>query len=220
VLSVTGIEGWSPFIANAVIGALAMLPLLGVGNASRTFGRERGASPLTMFARAPVIIAAVAIFGVYEAALMALLPIWGVRIGMNDRLAAAALSAVYFGSILLQVLIGWLSDKVSRIAVLRLCGIVGLLGALMVVQAATSLPALFILLFVWGGIESGIYPIALSMAGDRFRGTELVTVNAAMIIAYGLGGLAGPARGAWQWTSGIRKACSGCLRCCSRDCCR
>ncbi len=33
------------------------------------------------------------------------------------------------------------------------------------------------------------------MAGDRFRGAELVSVNAAMIIAYGLGGLAGPALG-------------------------
>jgi predicted MFS family arabinose efflux permease len=50
-------------------------------------------------------------------------------------------------------------------------------------------------LFVWGGIASGIYPVALSIAGDRFRGTELVTVNAAIIIAYGLGGLVGPALG-------------------------
>ena len=33
------------------------------------------------------------------------------------------------------------------------------------------------------------------MAGDRFRGGELVSVNAAMIIAYGLGALAGPALG-------------------------
>ena len=34
--------------------------------------------------------------------------------------------------------------------------------------------------------------MALSMAGDRFRGGDLVSVNAAMIIAYGLGGLVGP----------------------------
>jgi MFS family permease len=125
--------------------------------------------------------------------MMTLLPIWGVRIGLNDRLAAATLSAVFFGSIVLQVLIGWLSDRFSRIATLRLCGAVGLLGALALASADASLPMLLGLLFVWGGIASGIYPVALSMAGDRFRGTELVTTNAAMIIAYGLGGLAGPA---------------------------
>ena len=195
VLSITGIAGWAPFIANAAITALAGLPLLGVGNGSRAFGRERGASPFTMFTWVPMILGAVAMFALYEAAMMALLPIWGVRIGLSDRLAATTLSAVYIGSIALQVLIGWLSDKLSRLTALRLCSVVGLVGAALLVNVAPSPAVLFGLLFVWGGIASGIYPVALSMAGDRFRGTELVTVNAAMIIAYGLGALAGPALG-------------------------
>jgi MFS family permease len=195
LLSVTGLNGWTPFIANATIAAVAMLPLLGVRNVSRAFGAERSASPLTMFARAPVILGAVAMFGLYEAALIALLPIWGVRIGLGVRLAPATVSAVYLGSIPLQVLIGGLSDKLSRIAVLRLCSAVGLIGALLVVNASSSPAMLFGLLFVWGGIASSIYPIALSMAGDRFRGPDLVAVNAAMIIAYGIGALAGPALG-------------------------
>ena len=77
---------------------------------------------------------------------MALLPIWGVRIGLSVRLAAATLSAVYFGSIVLQVLIGWLSDRLSRLAALRLCGVVGLLGAMLAgeraaVAAGAVLPA-------------------------------------------------------------------------------
>ena len=33
------------------------------------------------------------------------------------------------------------------------------------------------------------------MAGERFRGAELITVNAAIIIAYGLGSLVGPVLG-------------------------
>ena len=195
VLSLTGIQGWSPFVVNAVITAAAGLPLLGAGDAADSFGRERGASPLTMFARAPLIVGVVALFGVFEAAMMALLPIWGVRIGLSVRLAAATLSAVYFGSIVLQVLIGWLSDRFSRIAALRLCGVVGLSGALVVAHVVPPPWLLFCVLFVWGGIASGIYPVALSMAGDRFRGTELVTVNAAMIIAYGCGALGGPPLG-------------------------
>jgi MFS family permease len=195
VLSLTGIDGWAPFIANAVITALATVPLIGARRGSERFGRERGASPLTMFARAPLIVGVVALFGLFEAALMSLLPIWGVRIGLGVTLAATTLSAVYFGSIVLQTLIGWLSDWWSRTAALLLCGVVGLFGALVLLSVPPSPWLLFGLLFVWGGIASGIYPVALSMAGDRFRGTELVTVNAAIIIAYGLGGLLGPALG-------------------------
>ena len=96
VLSLTGIEGWPPFLVNAAISALATLPLLGVGEASRGFGRERGARPLRMFARAPAILGVVAVFGLYEASLMAMLPIWGVRSGLTERWAAATLSRCIF----------------------------------------------------------------------------------------------------------------------------
>jgi len=195
LLSITGISGWTPFLANAAISALAMLPLMAAGDASRTFGRERGGSPLAMFVRAPFIVCVVAVFGLYEAALLVLLPIWGVRSGMGDRIAAATLAAVYGGSILFQILVGWLSDRVSRTAALRLCGAIGLAGALVLAGLHVPLPVAFCVLLVWGGVAAGIYPVALSMAGDRFRGADLVTVNAAIIMAYGLGALVGPALG-------------------------
>ena len=195
ILSFTGIDGWPPFLANAAIVALATLPLFGVAGASRGFEGARGAGPLRMFVRAPVIVATVAVFGLFESALMSLLPIWGVRSGMTERWAAATLSTVYFGAIALQVPIGWLSDRASRPAALLLCGAVGLAGAIALAGMPALSPALFGLLFVWGGVASGIYPVALSMVGDRFAGGDLVSVNAAMILAYGLGGLAGPALG-------------------------
>jgi MFS family permease len=195
ILSLTGIEGWPPFLVNAAITGLAVLPLFGIGNAARGFGQEAGAGTLSMFARAPFILATVGMFGLFESALMALLPIWGVRSGLTERMAAGTLSAVYFGAIALQVLIGWLSDRASRLAALRLCGAVGLAGAVALLSVPASPLVLFGLLFAWGGVASGIYPVALSMAGDRFRGGDLVSVNAAMIIAYGLGGLIGPPLG-------------------------
>ncbi|HME22693.1 MAG TPA: MFS transporter [Acetobacteraceae bacterium] len=195
ILSFTGIDGWPPFLANAAIAALATLPLFAVRGASRDFGQDRGAGPLRMFARAPLIVGTVAVFGLFESALMTLLPIWGVRSGLGERRAAATLSAIYFGSIILQVAIGWLSDRASRLVALRLCGAVGLVGALALIGVPATSLLLFGLLFVWGGLASGIYPIALSMAGDRFRGVELVSVNAAMIMAYGFGGLVGPPLG-------------------------
>jgi MFS family permease len=195
ILSITGVAGWPPFIANAVISALAAVPLIRVRRAADTFGGEGAATPLRMFSRAPGIMATVVVFGLYEAALMNLLPIWGVRSGLTERLTAATLSAVYFGSIVMQVAIGWLSDRASRIVALRLCGAVGLAGAMLLANLPVPSAALFVVLFIWGGMASGIYPVALSIAGDRFRGGELVSVNAAMIIAYGLGALVGPPLG-------------------------
>jgi MFS family permease len=201
LLSFTGIEGWPPFILNSAIIAFATVPLFRSGDTTRDFGRERGAHPFTMFARAPLILLSVALFGLYEATSLALLPIWGVRLGFSPNVAAATLSAVYIGSVVLQLPIGWLSDKTARLTILRICGAVGLLGAIGIAALAAPTPALLGVVAVWGGVATAIYPVALSMAGDRFRGGELVTVNAAMIIAYGLGALVGPGLGgaAMDW---------------------
>ncbi len=194
LLAVTGITGWAPFIANAAITACAMLPLFGLGELRRELGR-RGVGLVGVVRRAPLIVCAVGLFGLYEAAMLTLLPIWGVRRGLGAGAAAATVSVVYVGAIVLQVPIGWLSDHLQRPAVLQLCGFAGLAGALLLIVATASGTVLYALLFVWGGVASGIYPLALGMAGDRFRGNELVTANAAMIMAYGLGALLGPPLG-------------------------
>ena len=195
ILSITGVFGWAPFIANAGITAVAALPLLATRSPMREFAAQQPATLRSIIARAPLILGAVALFGLYESALMALLPVWGVRTGLSERVAAATVSGVYFGALASQVPLGMVSDKLSRGTALRLCGVIGLVGAaLLPMLSATHLP-LFALLFVWGGIAFGIYPIALSMAGDRFHDAELVAVNAALISAYGLGALVGPVLG-------------------------
>jgi len=199
LLSATGIHGWPPFLVNIAITATGALPLLGVSDLGRDLGREPMASVLGVFTAVPFILFAVAVFGLYETTMITLLPIWGVRMGLTARLAAATVSAAYLGAIVLQFPIGWLSDKMARPTVLRLCGMAGCCGAVLLSIVAASPPPpvrlLFVLLFLWGGIASGIYPVVLGTAGNRFRGNELVSVNAAIIMAYGFGALLGPPLG-------------------------
>jgi MFS family permease len=195
LLAYTGIAGWTPFILGSAVNVVAAVPLLLIGNLAGGLGREPGAHVLAFFLRAPFIMTAVALYGVFESTTFALLPIWGVRIGLDAARAATTLTAIGLGSLVLQVPIGWLSDTLARRTLLRFCGAAGLVGALIVPLLAGGDLALYVALFVWGGAAAGIYPLALGIAGERFRGAELIGVNAALIIAYGLGSLAGPALG-------------------------
>ncbi len=196
LLVATGVHGWTPFLVNAGITALAMLPLLAVrGGGSLDLSRDQAGLSLRIVRRAPLVFLAVALFGLFEMALMVLLPIWSVRHGMPARTAAGTVAGVYLGAIALQVPVGWVSDRRSRRAALLLSGAVGAAGAVLLTVLPVSGFWLFALLFVWGGIASAIYPVALSMAGDRFPGSELVAANAAVISAYGFGSLAGPVLG-------------------------
>jgi MFS family permease len=196
LLGATGTKGWTPYLACAGITALAALPLAVAGEAASGIGSERASSALAMARRAPFIVLAVAFYGFFEQTTLSLLPIWGVRIGLAPATAAALLTAIGVGSIALQMPVGWLSDKLERVAVLRLCGIAGLVGALLLPLLASLGPLpVFAAVMVWGGAAAGIYPVALAMAGARFRGAELIGVNAAIIIAYGAGSLLGPSLG-------------------------
>jgi predicted MFS family arabinose efflux permease len=71
--------------------------------------------------------------------------------------------------------------------------------AVVSIAAAVALPVLagtgwmlWAVLFVWGGIAAGLYTIALVELGARYKGQTLVSANAAVIIAYGIGALVGP----------------------------
>jgi MFS family permease len=194
LLSLTGVAGWAPFVTASAIGALAAIPLAASGDGSRDLGREPGGDPLALFAEAPFLVFASALFGLYESSIIALLPIWGMRVGLGENLSAATVSAIYFGAIALQVPVGWLSDKMLRLGVLRLCGAAALAGAVLLLTVRTSV-ALFPLLFLWGGLTCGIYPVTLGMAAERFRGAALVGANAAIIMSYGIGALIGPVLG-------------------------
>lgn len=195
VLALTGVHGWLPFVVNAGISALAALPLLAARGSALDLPIGPAGSMRSAFANAPLLLLAVALYGLFEMAMMTLLPVWGMRNGLDPRHAAGTLSGVYLGAIAMQVPVGWLSDRLTRTAALRLCGAVGVAGAAALIWLPLSGVWLFAVLFVWGGIAAGIYPITLSMAGDRFPPEQLVAVNAAVISAYGLGSLAGPVLG-------------------------
>lgn len=192
LLWLTGIAGWAPFIANGAIGLAAMIPLMLAGGEAARLSWDRPPSPFRMIRRAPFLLFAVAMFGFYETSAMAILPLWGVRIGLTPTEAAGTISAIYFGTVVLQVPLGAYSDRAGRRAALLLCAGVGVAGAALLPLAADHVAGLAALLLVWGGLASGIYPIALGIAGDRFRGGELLSANAALVMAYGTGSLAGP----------------------------
>ncbi len=195
LLAATGFEGWAPFVVGCALGVAAALPFFFTGDIAMGFGEGERGSVIAVCRRAPFIVLAVALFGLYESAALTLLPIWGVRLGFDPRLSAATLTSLYVGSIALQVPIGWLSDRFPRLRVLRLCAAGGLIGAALLPLFSGSALGLGAVLLIWGGLASGLYPVALSMAGDRFRGAEMVTANAALIMAYGVGALVGPVLG-------------------------
>ncbi len=198
LISVTGIDSFLPF----AIGALFLLA--GTGpmffyRPTQAFAPEEGSGPLTIigFARlAPILIAAVGMFAVIDAANLGLLPVYGVKKGLSQATASLMLTAFIVGNVILQFPIGWLADHWSKRGMMAVCAIVTALGSALVPWAFETW-LIWPVLVVTGATSAGIYTLALAELGERFTGHELVTGTAAFSTIWGGAALIGALLGGW-----------------------
>lgn len=192
LLAWSGTSGWPPYLVGAVLFGLGALPLLLGRGLSPALDGESRRSVWSFLTRAPALMLAPFVFGAVETGGFALLPVYGVRLGLSDERAAMLVSAVALGSVVLQVPLGLLSDRVDRRRLLIAASLAGAAGAGLIPVAANHGLALEALLLVWGGIGTALYTVALAELGSRFSGADLANGNAAFLVAYNLGLVVGP----------------------------
>jgi MFS family permease len=190
VLLVTGTAGWAPYLAASALFLLAGAPLVlarGLSPAMDGHGRR---SVFSFIVAAPVATVAALIFGAVETGGFALLPIYALKLGFEASMGALLVSVVALGNVVFQIPLGILSDRIDRRAILLSVAAVGMAGALAI--PFVSGPALFVVLFVWGGVTGALYTVGLAHLGARFVGRDLASANAAFVILYNVGLMIGP----------------------------
>ena len=192
-----GISGWLPFVIGSLVILLGVIPLTLVEERPTAQPKDTKTWGIFEFApKAPMLLAAVGVFAIFDAATLSLLPVYGIRTGLDIQTAATALTALIMGNMVLQFPIGWLADTFSRRAVLTGC-------ALTTAVVAALLPWMMGTVWMWpalvltGATGYGVYTVALTALGDRFEGVELVQGSAAFALMWGIGALIGAVSGGW-----------------------
>ena len=192
-----GIEGWLPFVIGAAVVILSVIPLAMVQEGTEDEIEETAVSGIFTFAaKAPILLAAVGIFAVFDAATLAFLPLYGLKIGLNLSTAALALTTLIVGNVILQLPIGWLADRFSKQTVLKMCALISVVFAILLPYTGTSI-WLWPVLVILGAAGYGVYTVSLADLGDRFQGNELVAGSAAFAVMWGVGALIGSISGGW-----------------------
>jgi MFS family permease len=194
IIAQTGIEGWTPFLIGAAVLVAAMVPmaLVRVGSDGEM---SRPASFSTFAPKAPVLLAAVGVFAIFDAATLGFLPVYAVRKGLDLATAATTLTALIAGNIVLQYPIGWLADQIPRRAVMAACGALTAALALLLPWTMGSW-WMWPVLIVMGATGYSVYSMALATLGDRFKGSELAGTSA-FATMWGAGALLGALMAGW-----------------------
>ncbi len=192
ILYVMGTKGIAPFAIGSALLLLAIVPVVLARKAAPRIDEKTGAGVIGALRAAPTILLAALVFGALDAGLFGLFPVYAVRSGYGEAQAALAVTATSLGSMVFQYPLGMLADRFDRQKLLMVCAGAGLAGAGLTPFLIASAPATYLLLFLWGGLIMGVYTIGLTLVGQRFKGAELAGANAAYVMLYAVGLLAGP----------------------------
>jgi MFS family permease len=191
IYSLVGYRGYAPYVAASAAMAVGILPILLIpkGAADIVLGGEERLRHA--FRRAPLLLAVALLAGVLEMVPWSLMQVYAIDNKWSLRAAAFALPVFYWGQVVLTYPIGWLADRRPRRHVLLATSGGALLCMALMVLLARS-PALFVIVFLSGGIATATYTLGLAILGQRFDAGTLVSANAAFIACYGVGTILGP----------------------------
>ena len=194
ILSMTGTEGWMPFLVTIALLLVAAAVLAGaLGSSPKLMGKT---GPLARY----VLLAPVAMFGYFvfaagDAMLLTFLPIYAAGLGVGEVDAIRLLTVLAVGSMALQYPVGWLADRVSNYAIAAAMGAVLLAGSA-ALPWALPLPAIgIVFMFFYGGALGALYTISLVLLGRQFRGADLSAASAMLAVMFCIGSFIWPSAG-------------------------
>ncbi|MEE9685798.1 MFS transporter [Lelliottia amnigena] len=200
ILAWTGSDGNLAFYVASVLAALATVFIFTSGmprvegheEKPETLGNSLKLAALPIMAT--VLNAAVEVLG------MNFLSLYAIKLGWSESASALLISVLMFGAILLQLPIGWLADRVDRLKMMTTLAFIAAALAFVWPHILAFHLLSYVMLFIWGGIFVGIYTVAITWVGERFKGGQLAGIYAAMSVAWGAGALAGPLLGGFAMT--------------------
>ncbi|WOJ90719.1 MFS transporter [Methylocapsa polymorpha] len=193
LLALVGTASSTPFIAAIALLAVAALPIVAGSSAAPNIKSAASVPVLAFLLGAPAATLAGLLHGAIETASMGLLPVYALRAGLTAETGAIFVTLFALGNVLAQLPVGFISDLMDRRKLLLLIVLFSLCGALALSLIGPASLFLFgALLVVWGGVVGSLYAVALAHLGAQYRGAELANANAAFVMLYALGMLAGP----------------------------
>jgi MFS family permease len=192
LLYVTGTIGTLPYIAGAGVIMLALVPLLAGKDLPPMVTRSHPVAAFSMMRAVPVATCAALVFGAIETGSFALFPVYGMRSGMPETTAATLISIMAAGNVVSQLPLGWLSDHMNRAQLLLVCAVIGILGCIAMPFAVQDKAIFYTVLFIWGGFTGGLYTVGLAYLSASIEPDKLAEANAAFVMLYSLGLIAGP----------------------------
>ncbi|HEX7066300.1 MAG TPA: MFS transporter [Bacillales bacterium] len=202
------VSEWLPFVASACLSFLVWLSLNQVQNElpdsdMNTAGKASWNNYKQVLKSAWTALIATAAYGFLESSLNGNFPVYALRAGLDIKWVSILLPIFVIGSLITQIPLGNLTDRIGGKKVLLMASLCGSLCFFASVLVQSSPYALLIIFFIAGMTVGSLFSLSITYMVDLLPANLLPTGNIIVGIAFGTGSIFGPLVGGFliEWVS-------------------
>lgn len=185
------------FVIPSVLVSVAFLPILLSTQPAPSFSTIQPMSFGRLFRVSPLGCVGIFIMGGVFSALFGMASVWGAIRGMTVTEISAFVAAIYFGGLVIQYPIGWLSDHSDRRVIVICLSAFGALISWLAIALQPNIWGLLLTAALVGGVANPVYSLLLAYTNDFLDTSDMAAASAGLLFINGVGAMAGPLITGW-----------------------
>ena len=184
--------GFLLFVIPSVLVSLAFAPILLSVSPAPTFGTTKSMSIRQLYDVSPLGVVGIFLMGGVFAAMFGMTAVWGTQAGLSVLEISIFTGAIYFGGLVFQFPLGWLSDRMDRRKLGVYVARVGTVGGAMAVIFDLSFIWLVGVALIIGGISNPLYSLLVAYTNDYLDTDQMAAASGGLLFVNGVGAIVGP----------------------------
>ena len=196
VLNFADPSGYMLFIIISVVVSLSFAPILLSVSPAPQFQTSKRMTLSQLWSISPLGVVGQFFLGAIFAALFGMASVYGTERGLTVKDISLFVAAIYFGGMILQYPIGWVSDRMDRRVLIFIVCSIGTFFSF-AANLFDSFIWLLIVAFIIGGVSNPLYSLYIAYTNDYLEHDDMASASGGLIFLTGIGAIFGPSIVGW-----------------------
>ena len=196
VLNFADPSGYMLFIIISVVVSLSFAPILLSVSPAPQFQTSKRMTLSQLWSISPLGVVGQFFLGAIFAALFGMASVYGTERGLTVKDISLFEAAIYFGGMILQYPIGWVSDRMDRRVLIFIVCSIGTFFSF-AANLSDNFIWLLIVAFIIGGVSNPLYSLYIAYTNDYLEHDDMASASGGLIFLTGIGAIFGPSIVGW-----------------------
>ena len=192
MMNVGDASGFVLFALPSILVSLSFAPILLSATPTPAFETDKPMTLRRLYHSSPLAFVAMLLLGGIFAAQYGMASVYGAQAGLSVAQISGFVAAIFTGSMVFQLPIGWLSDRMDRRWLILGLALVGTISTGAGAFLGVDFRVLLALGFVMGGMAVPLYSLLIAYTNDFLEVEDMAAASGGLVFVYGLGAIVGP----------------------------